>query len=153
MNVPPIIASFECSHCGARSQSREGKCWLCYEEKSNTNPYSVSQSQIAQSATQKQMSSWDVVFGALLVACVVLTVLIAIGIAVQDRGMLIPFAILVGPAYLVTIIRGVAQSNSTPRPTNLFLTFIVSLLATVGVMVVLAIASVVLLMIVCLQSM
>jgi hypothetical protein len=100
-------------------------------------------------------SNWDGVFGILLLLCFLLTVLVAIGIAVQDRGMLIPFAIFVGPAYLVTIVRGLVQTRSQdgPRAGSLFLTFMLSLMVTVAVLIMLAVAGIIFLFIICLQSM
>lgn len=151
--IPPVIAECICPHCGARSQSNEGKCWLCFGDKSSSdNPY-LSTSVPAESPPQPA-SRWDVVFGVLLGGCFVLTLLVGIGMGMQDRGMLIPFAIFVGPAYLVTIIRGLADASSGkgPKPTSLFLTFVLSLLATTAVLIILGVAAVVILFIICLSS-
>lgn len=151
MNVPPVIATQACVHCGALSQSAEGKCWLCYENKSTPNPFAVSGIPMADENAIGPTTTWDIVFGALLGICVLLTVLIAIGMAVEDRGLLVPFAIFMGPAYIVTIIRGLMSGGTkgSPRPANLFLTFIVSLLATVMISIVLAVAAAALLFLAC----
>ncbi len=97
------------------------------------------------------MTTWDVVFGVLLGICVLLTILIAVGLAVEDRGLLVPFAIFMGPAYVVTMIRGIVPrgAKGSPRPANLFLTFVVSLLATVLISIILTVAAVVLLFLAC----
>ena len=97
------------------------------------------------------MTTWDVVFGVLLGICVLLTILIAVGLAVEDRGLLVPFAIFMGPAYVVTMIRGIVPrgTKGSPRPANLFLTFMVSLLATVLISIILTVAAVVLLFLAC----
>jgi hypothetical protein len=97
---------------------------------------------------------WDNVSAMLLGICVVLTVLIAIGFAVQDSGLLIPLAIFVGPAYLVTFIRGSTQIGTTgkARAGSLFLTFIVSLAVTALIAIVLAVAASILLFLICIQA-
>jgi hypothetical protein len=155
MNIPPVIVTQTCGHCGALSQTRNGKCWLCYESETTPNPYAISGNTATESGIPPPTTAWDIVFSVLLGICVLLTLLIAIGLAVQDPGTLIPFAILMGPAYLVTIIRGAIPSRSTKgsRPASLFLTFIVSLLATVLISTVLIVAAAVLFFLACIGIM
>ena len=119
MNIPPVLATNVCVHCGALSQTKEGKCWLCYENKSEPNPFAVSGNLVTEE-TQSLMTTWDLVFSVLLGICVFLTLLIGIGLAVEDRGLLVPFAIFMGPAYAVTIFRGAVSnpSKGAPRPAN-----------------------------------
>ena len=154
MSVPPVLATQTCVHCGALSQTKEGKCWLCYENKSTPNPFAFTGNPIEEATPQSSMTTWDVVFSALLGICVLLTVLISIGLAVEDRGLLIPFAIFMGPAYLVTILRGVIPrgAKGSPRPANLLLTFVVSILVTGLIVIILAVAAVVLLFLVCIGA-
>ena len=151
MSVPPVLATQACVHCGALSQNNEGKCWLCYESKSTPNPFAVTSNLVTEEALHLPMTTWDIVFGVLLGICVLLTMLIAIGLAVEDRGLLIPFAIFTGPAFAVTFFRGIVPrgAKGSPRPASLFLTFIVSLLATVLISVVLAVAAVIMLFLAC----
>jgi hypothetical protein len=87
------------------------------------------------------------VFGALLAICLLLTLVIAVDLAVEDRGRLIPLAIFIGPAYAVTLFRGIVPrgAKGSLRPAGLFLTFIVSLLVTALISVALAVAAVILL--------
>ncbi len=153
MNAPPIILNEVCSHCGAVSQTKEGKCWLCYESKSVPNPYATTGMPLEKESAVPS-TAWDTVSALVLGICVVLTILIAIGIGVQDPGLLIPLAILVGPAYLVTFIRGSTQFEKTGKvqARSLFLTFIVSLMATVLIAIVLAVAAAILLFLICIQS-
>ena len=154
-DIPPVIANYVCEHCGAHSQRPDGKCWLCYEPKSVPNPYASHADSISQNPIKGYAPShWDHLFTGILIVCVVLTVLIAIGLAVQDRGLLIPFAICVGPAYLVTIARGLMNrgTNGEMRPGTLLRTFAVSIVMTAMVFVVLTAASIVLLLVICLQS-
>jgi len=154
MNIPPLIVTQTCSHCGALSQTKNGKCWLCYESTATPNPFAVSVNPVSQPATQSPMTASDIVFGVLLGICVLLTLLIAIGLAIQDPGTLIPFAIVVGPAYLVTVIRGAIPSrqSGSPRPASLFVTFIVSLLVTVLISIVLIVAAAILFFMACIGA-
>ena len=151
MNIPPVIVTQTCSHCGALSQTKNGKCWLCYESTATPNPFAVSANTVADPAPQSPMTAWDIVFGVLLAICVLLTLLIAIGLAVQDPGMLIPFAMVMGPAFIVTIIRGAipSRSSGTPKPASLFLTFIVSLLVTVLISIILIVAAAIMFFLLC----
>ncbi len=151
MNVPPVIATQACVHCGALSQTNDGKCWLCYENKSTPNPFAVSSNLITEETPYSPMTTLDVIFGVLLGICVLLTVLIGVGLAVEDQGLLIPFAIFMGPAYAVTFFRGIVPrgAKGSLRPASLFLTFVVSLLVTVLITVVLAVAAVVMLFLAC----
>jgi hypothetical protein len=151
MNIPPVIVTQKCSHCGALSQTKGGKCWLCYESMNTPNPFAVSPQTSSEPSPSLPMSAWDIVFSCLLGICVLLTLLIGIGLVVQDVGMLIPFAILVGPAYLVTVLRGlVATRSGNPRPASLLLTFVVSLLVTVSIAILLLIGTIIVLFLVCL---
>ncbi len=151
MNTPPVIVTQTCTHCGALSQTKGGKCWLCYESMNTPNLFAVSLPTLSEPAPPSPMSAWDIVFGCLLGICVLLTLLIGIGLVVQDVGMLIPFAILVGPAYLVTVIRGFVPTRSgNARPASLLLTFVVSLLVTVSIAILLLLGTIIVLFLVCL---
>ena len=150
MSVPPVLATNACAHCGALSQTKEGKCWLCYENKSEPNPFAVSGNLITSEPPQSQMTTWDVVFSVLLGLCALLSLLIGIGLAVEDKGLLIPFAIFIGPAYAVTIFRGTVsiRSKGTPRPASLFVTFVVTFLVSI----LLIVAAVILLFLMCIGA-
>lgn len=154
MNVPPILTVGTCNHCGARAQTREGKCWLCYEDPLSSNPYAAPNVAAEQGGTLSQSSKWDNVFNSILLMCILLTVLVGIGIAVQDPGLLIPYAMVLGPAYVITLLRGSIQygKSSTHNPANLFLTFAVSLLATMLISIVLVVGTAIVLFLICLQS-
>lgn len=157
MNVPPVLVHRFCPYCGAELQDKSGRCWLCHEKKTESNPYSVSESSLSETTTSAStaFSTWDAFFTALLVICVVLTVLVGIGFAVQDQGMLIPFAIFIGPPYLVTILRGLHRfGTSKPvNPAGLFLTLMISAVATALVAIMLAVGAVIVLFIMCLNEM
>lgn len=154
MNVPPVLVNRFCPSCGAAIQDKSGRCWLCHEPKSESNPYSASTAPAQEVETPTTWTAWDAVFTVLLGICVVLTVLVGIGFAVQDQGMLIPFAIFVGPPYLVTILRGLHRvGTSKPlKPSGLFLTLMISAVATALIAILLAVGAVIVLFIMCLNA-
>lgn len=154
MSVPPVIMDQVCPHCGAMSRTQTGKCWLCHASSTTPNPFSVTMVAEEPSPDAGKLTLWDGLFIGLLGLCVILTVLIGIGFAVQDRGMLIPYAILIGPAYLVTVVRGMLSFGSKKKasPAGLFLTFVVSALVTVSIATVLVVGAFVVLFIMCLTS-
>ena len=73
MSVPPVLATQTCIHCGALSQTKEGKCWLCYGSKSTPNPFEFKGNQVEVATPQSPMTTWDVVFSALLGICVLIS--------------------------------------------------------------------------------
>jgi hypothetical protein len=160
MNVPPMMSQ-RCEHCGVEYAANSKKCWLCYQERPQNpfavgtpvppNPYSAPQTSrvigVPNAATP-----WDGALMAVLILCMVLTGLVGLGLVVQDRGMIIPFSIFVGPAFAVTIVRGMIQSGTRLRPGSLLLTFFLSLIATLLVVFLLAVALVGLLFLICLAS-
>lgn len=157
MNEPPVVDSRRCPYCDAHNQSRAIRCWMCHEPL-GPNPWAVStpgQTNFNQLPSRESWSTVDYVFAWLLVLSVLLTVLIGIGFAVQDTGMLVPFMLLVGPAYLATGIRAVLPSrNSTSvKPTSLFVWFVVSFSFTCIIAFILVVASIVALFISCLNGM
>jgi hypothetical protein len=138
---------------------------LCYSKlgELGQNPYTlgpaapVKQETLSKSASPAVDTSYatvDYCFLFLLLSCVVLTLLIAVGIAADDPQGLSGFAILVAPAYAITAIRalGKAASGEKPRPAQLLSTLLLSFVGTVAVMVLLAAASVILLLAVCLGA-
>jgi hypothetical protein len=153
-NIPPVIATHPCIHCGALSQSKDGRCWLCYESKSSPNPFAVSGSFQTDDPVNAPATKRDTVFMVLLGVCVLLTLLIGIGLAVENRGLLIPFAIFLLPAYAVTIISGIASAsrNRNPGPASFFFTFVVSLLVTALIAIVLIAAAILFLFLSCMGS-
>jgi hypothetical protein len=154
MNIPPVLVHRFCPYCGAELQDKSGRCWLCHAPKSEVNPYAATTAPAPEGEIPTKFTAWDVVFTVLLGICVVLTILVGIGFAVQDQGMLIPFAIFVGPPYLITIIRGLHGVGTARqlKPSGLFLTLMVSAVATTLVVIMLAVAAVVVLFIMCITQ-
>jgi hypothetical protein len=154
MKTPPVLAHQRCPQCGAYSQDKVGRCWLCFEAKEQQNPYAATVVPMSTDSLATEFTAWDKFFAVLLGICVVMTILVGIGLAVQDRGMLIPFAILAGPPYLVTIVRGYHRvSVSKPlKPAGLLITLIVSAVGTVLVLHMLAFALFAVLFLLCISG-
>lgn len=159
MTDSPPIAHEVCRDCGARYMTLGKKCWLCSARAAGTNPY-ASNASLPRSETEVsvQPAGWestsDWVFGILLILCGVLTILVGIGFAVQDLGLLIPFSTCVVPAWMITMVRMLVSqmSDRKTRPMQLFFTFITSLAVTMLIGVLLIVAAVVSLFVICLQS-
>ncbi len=149
------VAKRICPSCQAEMEPTASTCWLCKVKE--PNPYSFQSAVLSQAAERPiegKLSTWDVIASVILLCCFGLTILIAIGIGVDSPGSLIPFFIVVGPTYLVTIVRGMLQYNkpSGVKPTSVLLTFLISALITFGIIVGLLVAAVVLIFLTCLRS-
>ncbi len=145
MNEPPVMPSLYCSRCGATNPPYAAQCWLCTNKASNTSP--VVLVPITDNANdpvyQRSQRRTQQVCAVLLAGCILLTVLIGIGFGMQDPGMLIPYAIVVGPAYLATGVRALHgyAVDGKPTATKLLTTFFLSGVFTIGFLMVLAVAS------------
>ena len=107
-------------------------CWLCVgsdRSSSSELPKLLPAAGLPHnSEIQKNQSRVQTLCAALLVMCIVLTILIGIGLAVQDPGTLIAYAIFVGPAYLATGVRALygMSREDQPKASTLLLTFLFS---------------------------
>lgn len=149
MNEPPLMPTLICQRCGAANPPYAEQCWLCSTgERASSVPAArlVPLTELTNDPVRlRAQSRTQNICAALLVACVVLTMLVAIGCLVQDRGMLIPLLIVVGPAYLATGVRALHgfATHGQPKASSLLLTFLFSGMFTLLTLVLLAIASVV----------
>ena len=132
MNEPPRMPALLCTRCSAANPPYATQCWLCSTSdrgQSSTTAQLVPLTDFAKDpAKSRSQSRTQQICAGLLVASLVLTLLIAIGFAVQDRGMLIPLLIVVGPAYLATGLRAL-HDFSTDRQlkaSSLLFTFMFS---------------------------
>jgi len=77
--------------------------------------------------------------------------LVGIGIAVDSPGGLVPYAIVVVPSLLATLVRGVrdAGPQGELRPQRLLFALITSSIMTVGILALLAVAAIGLLFLYC----
>ncbi len=144
---PPIVQLRLCPYCGAACTVTQPACWMC----DGPLPPVPAERRLRPSP---ESSKFDGISYVLLALCVGLSLLIGLGLAAQDPGALIPFAIIVAPAFAVTGVRALWQVQSTgqPQPGKLVVSFVVSILTTIAVIVILAAAAVVLLFVICLQA-
>ncbi len=158
MNEPPVLPTLVCNRCGAANPAYAQQCWLCStSDRSESDPSAklVPLTDFANDpARLRSQSRTQSICAALLVACVLLTVLIAIGFAVQDQGMLIPLVIAVGPAYMATGVRALHgfATDGQPKASSLLLTFIFSGMFTLLALGLIVIASFVAMFVWCLSQ-
>jgi hypothetical protein len=95
---------------------------------------------------------FDTLFFILLISSLVLAILVGFGMALEDPGALIAYLVLIGPAFLVTSIRGLWQLGSEEglRPGGLLVNMFVSFAVTIAVLAVLGVAAIILLFTLCL---
>lgn len=155
MSEPPLMPALVCQRCGATNPPHAVKCWLC-ERRDSPNPYAVPAlaATSAGAGTQTQgQSRVQLVFLGLLIGSAALALLIGAGIVVQDPGMLIPYLIVVGPAFLATGVRAALMTGRKEqlRPSTLFFTFLWSGLFTAMALMLLVVASIIALFLWCIQ--
>jgi ribosomal protein L40E len=146
-----------CPNCGASIPDSAAKCWLCGYENLPLNPFAVSpieSSTIDVTPKPAVTSASNLLFGLLLALCIALTLLIGVGLGIDQPGALVPYSILVGPALLITLARSLeqAQPGQKNSMSRLFSTFLVSMLATIGIIFLLLLAAAILLIVICIQS-
>lgn len=147
---PPIVAK-ACSICGAVGAKDAQQCWMCGQNP-HSNPYAgpAPVQEFTQPAEAK--SKLEPLFRVLLGICVVVVVLIGIGLAVQDPGALLGFAILVLPAFLITGVRALWQVHREGKTSagSLLVSLLTSFAVTIGIFMVLIAAGIILLFVMCL---
>jgi len=157
-----VVAQCICPKCQAAIQPTDRRCWLCSARLESVNPYgqvvpgpeSQSSALRPNSALRPRESAnaaWDWFAWAILGLCVGLALLVGIGIAVDSPGGLVPYAIVVVPSLLATLVRGVrdAGPQGELRPQKLLFTLITSSIMTVGILALLAVAAIGLLFLYC----
>ncbi len=150
---PPVLPPLICERCGATNSPLATACFLC-DKRGADNPYAPAASLKALAApvnpTERRLEG---VFLGLWGICLLLTVLIGVGIGMQAPGALVPYFIVIGPAYLTTGIRAAFNSsrNQPNRASSLFMAFMWSGLLTIGVIGMLIVASIALLFVFCLS--
>lgn len=155
---PPVLDMVQCLKCGAAVEARAGlsRCWLCgttlpdFTSSASSNPFeptaippnpgSVSASKV-----------YDTLMMGILVAIVILTILVAVGIGLSDPGMLVIFLILTVPPFIIVGAQGGTQimKDGKARPGSLVLTWLLSTMAAIGIAALLAVAAVIMLVVYC----
>ena len=157
MSEPPKLPSTVCPRCGATNPPHIAQCWLCQRQET-ADPYAAPAELSATdvpaagppAAAQQRSES---VYAALLLGAVFLAVIIGVGLGAQDPGLLVPYLIVIAPAFLATAARfmfGIARGEQT-KPSALLVAF-VSGLSFVLVLGLLAIASIVALFLWCIWA-
>ncbi|MGN6543699.1 MAG: hypothetical protein ACTHK7_01525 [Aureliella sp.] len=146
MSEPPLMPAMVCRRCGATNPPHAVKCWLC-EKRDHSDPYAVSTLAPLPSGpgAKAELSRVQLVFLGVLIACAAVALLIGVGIGVQDPGMLVPYAVVVGPAFLATGVRAAVMigRKEQPRPSSLFFTFLWTSLFMAMALILLVVASVI----------
>lgn len=152
MSEPPLMPAMVCRRCGATNPPHAVKCWLC-EKRDHSGPYAVSTlaASPAGPGAKAELSRVQLVFLGALIACAAVALLIGVGIGAQDPGMLVPYAVVVGPAFLATGVRAAVMigRKEQPRPSSLFFTFLWTGLFTAMALILLVVASVIALFLWC----
>ena len=171
MNLPPVRV---CSNCGEEFRGPFAKCWLCLNkpsrgiqrltsdspslsdgsQSSSANPFAVNPYYAVRNSNDEKQSAWDTFFFVLLGLVGILALLIGIGFAIQDPGMLIPYAIVVGPSFLAVFIQllGSGASNTRVKPKKLLFTAFITGVITVSIIIVLFAVAIIALFVVCVSS-
>lgn len=156
MNEPPLMPAQICQRCGATNPPHATKCWLC-EQRDVRNPYAVPMLPMSNAPAEVQTEAQrrvQLVFLCLLIGSAALALLVGVGIGVQDPGLLVPYLIVIAPAFLVTGVRAAIMVGfkQQPKPSTLFLTFLWSGVFTAMVLLLLIVASVIALFLWCVHS-
>jgi hypothetical protein len=144
-----------CPHCGAAVAADAAKCWLCYGPLGGRREVVMAEAVTAEAvkpAVRRPSPLTEGFFLVLTLVCLLLIVLVGIGIAQDDPGLLIPYLIFLSPALLATVSRALISHSRGNRVTamEVFLTFLVSASATILLVMVLFFAAIVAFFIYCL---
>lgn len=159
MDAPPVLPPLVCPRCGASNAPHATRCWLCsghssqnpYESTAPLAPKVDATGQPVTSAAERRNQR---AYAWLLAYCCFLAILIGYGIARKDQGLLVPYAILISPAFLVTGVRAAydASQQRVPQPSKLLLTLLWSGISTILVLGLIAVASIIGLTLMCLNQ-
>ena len=137
-----------CPQC--RADNPAHNCWLCHAPLAGAAE--VVTAELVNAPHRIPLS--EMFFLALTVLCLFALVLVGIGIAEQDPGMLVGYFILLAPALIATLAKTLsAKAHGKPvTASQVFLTFLLSASITVAVVVVLMAAAIVALFAYCLYA-
>lgn len=134
-----VAALLVCPHCRADNPPDNKLCWLCRA------PLSGELVTAELVVKPRPLPLAEGFFWTLTIACLGLLLLVGVGIAQDDAGMLIPYAILLAPALLATLARSLLSASRGKRISGMevFLTLLLSASITILVVVVLFVAAIV----------
>jgi hypothetical protein len=147
MSGSPFQTAVLCPQCGTDNPSHAKTCWLC--RASLAGAQEVVTAELV--ARQRPSPLSETFFLILTLGCVVLLVIVGIGLAQQDVGLLIPYVILIAPPILATVSRSMisAKRGQHVGAMEVFLTFMVSASVTALIVMILVGASFIALFIYC----
>ncbi len=158
---PPPLAPIACPKCGAANYAHLQACWLCHTplRPANENPYAagsvVAPAKLAYDvgAPVAAQSRVETMFMWLLVATVALAVMVGIGIGVQDSGLLTVYLVVLVPSLSAAGVRALYSlaKGESPKPSKMFMTFILSAMITFGLGALLILCTIIFLFLTCAQ--
>lgn len=133
-----VAAQWVCPHCRAENSPDNKLCWLCRA------PLGKEPVTAELAAKPRPLPLAEGFFWTLTIACLGLLVLVGVGIAQDDAGMLIPYAILLTPALLATLVRSLVSASRGKRVSGkeVFMTLLLSASVTILVVVGLFVAAI-----------
>lgn len=145
MTERPSLATNECPECGAVQISGRTDCWLCFRRMSDViiAELVVLPKEITPDATTFNLAS---------IFLIITLIAVGLGLAASEPGFAVIFVIIVVPALIATV-RLVQKRTIHGEQIGVLqkiATFMVSSLAVVGLLLVIAVAAVVALFAVCL---
>jgi hypothetical protein len=142
-----------CQECGAENLLPATRCWLCYRPL-NTGTDIVTAEVVGTAPPRAVDRMTQIVFSVMTIGVVGLTFLVGIGVAINERALLIPYGIVVLPALIATGVSLLRHRESTGAVSwqRGFLTLVLSFGITVGVLVLITVAMIVGLFFMCLHE-
>ncbi len=146
---PPILAELVCRKCGAHNPPHANKCWLCNEvQTEDVNPYAAPpvlrpiNDSFRSSGQDSANSRVENVYSVVLLFLFFLAIVVGIGLGLQDRGFLMMYIFVIGPAFLATGLSALfgATSKEGVKASSLVRTFIMSTMFAFGVIGLLIVA-------------
>lgn len=136
-----MAAQLVCPNCRADNPPYAGKCWLCHAPLGGEKEFVTAE--LVQKARPLPLA--EGFFWVLTAGCLLVLVLVGIGIAQEDAGMLILYAIVLAPALIATAARSLLslQRGKGVSGMEVFLTLLFSTSVTILVVVVLFVAVIV----------
>lgn len=152
-----------CLECGATNMPRARRCWLCsrpieplVEAKLATERAEDPDDPLtAYRAPGADLGPSQTFLSSTLLILTAVTVLVGVGIALNDAGPAVTYAIVMAPALLATYVASARrESRGKPlSPGGKVVAFLLSIAAVIGLLMLLVVAALVALFVFCLISM
>lgn len=158
MKKPPVIKQprsvVVCEECGAENQLPATICWLCYRALGDSSGIVTAELVMGKPPVRKLDPTTQIIFGVMTLAVFGLVCLVSASLVISERDLLLPVAIVILPAVIATSVSLVrsAGSDSGANWQRAFLTMLASFGITIGILFLLAMALIVALFVICLNS-